>query len=44
MIEMSRSNLIDNIISLIYEGAISFEDLEEFSDQLKETIRIFMER
>jgi len=39
--EMSRSNLIYNIISLMYEGAISFEDLEEFSDQLKETVRAF---
>lgn len=37
-LEMSRSKLIYNIISLINEGAISFEDLEEFSDELKETI------
>lgn len=36
--EMSRSKLIYNIISLINDGAISFEDLEEFSDELKETI------
>lgn len=43
-IEMSRSNLIYNIIALINEGAISFEDLEEFSDQLKETIRFFIDR
>jgi hypothetical protein len=37
-LEMSRSNLINNIISLINDGAISFEDLEEFSDELKETL------
>lgn len=37
-LEMSRSKFIYNIISLINEGAISFEDLEEFSDELKETI------
>lgn len=43
-LEMSRSNLIYNILSLINEGAISFEDLEEFSDQLKETVRFFVER
>ena len=43
-LEMSRSNLIYNIISLINEGAISFEDLEEFSDELKETIRAFIGR
>ena len=43
-IEMSRSNLIYNIISLINDGAISFEDLEEFSDELKETVGAFIER
>lgn len=41
---MSRSNLIYNIISLMNEGAISIEDLEEFSDGLKETVRLFDER
>ena len=43
-LEMSRSNLINNIISLINEGAISFENLEEFSDELKETVSAFIER
>lgn len=43
-LDMRRSQLIYNIILLIYEGAISFKDLEEFSEQLKETIRIFIER
>ena len=42
--EMRRSNLIYNIISLINEGAIRFEDLEEFSDQLKGTVRFIVER
>ena len=42
--EMSRSNLIYNIISLMNEGAIRLEDLEEFSDQLKETVRFIVER
>ncbi len=42
-LEMSRSNLIYNIISLINEGAISIEDLEEFSDELKDTISTFFE-
>lgn len=40
--EMSRSNLIYNNISLINEGVIRFEDLEEFSDQLQETARFFV--
>ena len=43
-LEMSRSNLIYNIISLISKGAISFEDLEEFSDELRETVSAFVER
>jgi len=43
-LEMHRSNLIYNIISLIKEGAISYVDLEEFSDELKETVRFFVER
>lgn len=43
-VEMSRSNLIYNIISLINEDAISLEDLEEFSDELKETLRAFIGR
>ncbi len=43
-LEMSRSNLINNIISLINDGAISFENLEEFSDELKETVSVFIER
>ncbi len=43
-IEMSRSKLINNIISLINDGAISFENLEEFSDELKETVSVYIER
>ena len=39
--EMRRSNLIYNIISLINEGAIRCEDLEECSEQLRETVRFF---
>lgn len=40
-VEMSRSNLIYNIMSLINEGVISLDDLEEFSNELKETIRVY---
>ncbi len=43
-VQMSRSNLIYNIMSLINEGAISFEDLNGFSDELKETVRAYIER
>lgn len=41
-LEMSRSNLIYNIILLIKERAIDFDDLEEFSDELRETIDVFI--
>lgn len=37
-LRMSRSNFISNIVSLLNEGAITMDDLEEFSDELKETI------
>lgn len=43
IVEMRRSKLIYNIISLLNEGAISYKDLEEFSDELKETVRFFVE-
>ncbi|MEG0361206.1 MAG: multidrug transporter [Longicatena sp.] len=42
-LEMSRSTLVVNIISLINEGAIRMEDIEEFSDQLKETVRFMID-
>ncbi len=43
-VRMSWSNLIYNIISLLNEGAINFEDLENFSDGLKETVGAFIDR
>ena len=41
-LRMSRSNCISNIISLLNEGAITIADLDEFSDELKETIRFII--
>ena len=38
-LRMSRSNCIYNIVSLLNEGAITMEDLEGFSDELKERVR-----
>lgn len=38
-LRMSCSNCITNIGSLLNEGAITMNDLEEFSDELKENIR-----
>lgn len=42
--EMSRSNQFYIIMSLLNEGAITLEDLDDFSDDLKDTIKFFSER
>lgn len=39
--EMSRSNMFFILVSLLNEGAITFDDLEDFSDDLKETMKHF---
>ncbi len=41
-LEMRRSALIDNIVGLIREGAITMEDLDGFSEELKDTVRFFL--
>lgn len=41
---MSRSNVICNIILLLSQGAIHFEDLEDFSDELKGTVGVFIDK
>ncbi len=38
IMEMSRSKMIGNIISLAREGAITWDDLKDFSDELKERL------
>lgn len=40
-LKMSRSNCIPNITSLLNEEVITMEDLDEFSDELKETILMY---
>ena len=39
---MSRSKMIFNIADLVYDGAISMDDLEEFSDDVKEAVRMML--
>ena len=41
---MTRTNFIYNIIALINNDVISIEDLEDFSDELKEIVKAFLER
>ncbi len=38
---MSRSAMIDNIMLLICEKAINFDDLEGFSEELKDRMKVF---
>ena len=35
MQEMSRSSMSTHILNLLQEGAISIDDLEEFSDEVR---------
>lgn len=42
--QMSRSKQFDIMMSLLNEGAITLEDLEDFSDDLKKTISYFYSR
>ena len=39
---MSRSEMIFNIAKLVNDGAISMDDLEEFSDDLKAAVRTML--
>lgn len=38
MLEMRRSAFISNILELLKENVIGLNDLEEFSDELKQTV------
>ena len=41
---MRKNIMVDNIISLINEGAITFDDLSDFSDELKEYVSFLLKR
>jgi hypothetical protein len=40
--EMRKNIMVDNIISLINEDAITFDDLSDFSDELKEYVSFLL--
>lgn len=44
MAQISRSSVIMNLVSLIGEGAITLDDLAEFSEELQERVRFLVER
>lgn len=39
---ISRSKMIFNLVNLVAEGAVTMDDLEEFSDDAKEAVRMFL--
>lgn len=39
VVNNSRSNMIDNILDLLHEGAITLDDLSDFSEELQERIK-----
>ena len=40
----SRSKMIDNILDLLHEGAITLDDLSDFSEELQEKIKFLYGR
>lgn len=40
--DVRRSNMLQHIVNLIYEGAITEEDLKDFSEELRETVRMWL--
>ena len=44
MLELSKGNMIFDIVSLINLGVITTSDLDEFSDKLKEDINSILHR
>lgn len=41
---MQKSELIYDIVQLIQDEVICFENMEEFSDDLKDAVRWFLDR
>ena len=44
LIEESKGNMLFDLIRLMHEGVINFNDLEDFSDELKEMVRFMWEK
>ncbi|MDQ0359826.1 multidrug transporter [Breznakia pachnodae] len=44
ILDMKRSSLMMNLVSLIREEAIDLDDLDEFSDGLKESVNTIVTR
>lgn len=44
MLELSKGNMVFDIVALINSGVITTEDLIDFSDELKESIAFLLHR
>lgn len=44
MLELSKGNMIFDIVALINSGVITVDDLADFSDELKESVDLLLHR
>lgn len=44
IIDMRRSTAINNIVNLVLDDVISMDDLEEFSVDLQETVKLIVDK
>ena len=44
MLEMEKSETAYNLVILIRDKVIKFEDLDEFSDELKAVVKMYLDR
>ncbi len=44
ILEMSKSNMLFDLYALLRDGAITMEDLDEFSDNVKESVKLMADR
>lgn len=44
LIDMRRSTAINNIVSLVLDEVISLDELDDFSDDLKQAVKIILDR
>lgn len=43
ILELARSKVVTNLVGLINDKVITFEDLRDFSDELKEEVRSYLD-
>lgn len=43
-IELSKGNMIFDLVRFLQDEVIVFDDLDEFSEELRENVKLLMER